>query len=279
MIKKLLTLVLAIVLYTNTIPVLKAQRSVTPSKEIILSELNFASSAEKLGLKYAFEQNLDSMGIIASGVHLVNGLKAYANVKAHQTDLLAWHPSFARTNLTDDFGFTTGPYLYYSHRGEPPIASGNYFSIWKKDKNQHFKLLFDGGVNHTSVSKDYHQAIENPTTQLMVFKKPKKTKQSAPPILSTTKQASNYLDNDVLILRADHPIRLGKAHYSSTPDELIYVQKQSGYDESGNLYYVVGNLYATSPTIDPKKIKGFYAQVWCFEKKWTIVADVVQLAN
>lgn len=279
MIKKLLTLVLTTVIYANTTTVSKAQQSVVRQNKIVSSELNFARSADKLGLKYAFEQNLDSLGMIASGVNLVNGLKAYAKVKAENHDLLAWHPSFARTNLSQDFGFTTGPYLYYSRRGEQPIASGNYFSIWKKDKNQNFKLLFDGGVNHTSINQDYHQAIESQTTQVMVFKKPRKAKPSAPPTLVTTYEVSNYLDKEVLILRADHPIRLGKAHYAPTPDDFIYRQKQNGYDESGKLYYVLGNLYANNPTIDPKKIKGFYAQVWRFEKKWTIVADVIQLAN
>lgn len=149
---------------------LKAQSPV-PQKAIVSSELNFARTAEQMGLKYAFEQNLDSLGIIASGVHLVNGLKAYAKVKANTTDLLVWHPSFAFTNLSEDFGFTTGPYLYYGHRGQQAIASGNYFSIWKKNSDQQFKLLFDGGVNHTSIYPDYHQAVQTLNTQLTAFKK------------------------------------------------------------------------------------------------------------
>lgn len=83
----------------------------------------------------------------------------------------------------------------------------------------------------------------------------------------------------MLLLRADAPIRLGKMHYAPTNDELRYLPKQNGYDESGRFYYVVGNLYDRHSTIDINKIKGFYAQVWRFNKKWTIVADVVQLAN
>ncbi|WP_343533908.1 hypothetical protein [Pedobacter sp.] len=279
MIKKTFILVLITIIWFNRTNILKAQSPIVSQKEIVSSELNFARTAKQMGLKYAFEQNLDSTAMIASGVHLVNGLKAYAKVTAENNDLLVWHPTFARTNLTEDFGFTTGPYLYYSRRGEQAVASGNYFSIWKKDKNQRFKLLFDGGVNHTSINEDYPQAVERSNTQLLKFKKSKKMQQPAPPDLTTTHEAYNYLDKEVLILRADHPIRLGKAHYTDTSAALLYHQKQSGYDESGKFYYEVGNLYDHNPTIDLKKIKGFYAQVWRFEKKWTIIADVVQLAH
>lgn len=278
MTKKIFMLALVASILFDMMNGLKAQSPV-PQKAIVSSELNFANAAAQKGLKYAFEQNLDSVGIIASGVHLVNGLKAYAKVKAGTTDLLVWHPSFAFTNLSEDFGFTTGPYLYYDHRGQQATASGNYFSIWKKNSDQQFKLLFDGGVNHTSIYPDYHQAVQTLNTQSTAFKKSTKKVSSAPPALAATNEAFHYLDQEVLLLRADAPIRLGKTHYTPTRDELRYSPKQNGYDESGRFYYVVGNLYDRHSTINTNNIKGFYAQVWRFNKKWTIVADVVQLAH
>lgn len=269
--RKIITL---LVLSTLAVHPLKAQLNNATRKNIVSSELDFASTAEKSGLKYAFEKNLDSLGLIVNGIHLVNGLKAYSKAKSENIDLLTWYPSVARTNSTGDFGFTTGPYLYYSKRGEAPVASGNYFSIWKKDKNQHFKLIFDGGVNHTRIIDGY-TAAQTKNLQVISFKQANHKKKHIPPTLTSTIETAAHLHEDIITLRSDQSILLGKKDYPRTSKELLYQPKQSGYDLSGDMYYCVGNLYERGL----EKPKGFYAQVWHYKDEWKIVADVIQLAR
>src|SRR5690606_13927687 len=154
----------------------------------------------------------------------------------------------------------TGPYLYYSKRGEAPVASGNYFSIWKKDKNQHFKLIFDGGVNHTRIIDGY-TAAQTKNLQVISFKQANHKKKHIPPTLTSTIETAALLHEDIITLRFDQSILLGKKDYPRTSKELLYQPKQSGYHLRGDMYYSVGNLYERGL----EKPKGFYAQVWHYK--------------
>ncbi|WP_410221305.1 hypothetical protein [Pedobacter sp.] len=254
-----------------------AQKGTNTKNEIILSELNFAELAGKSSIKQAFEQNLDSTGVIVKGIKIVNGLKTYATVMPDSTARLVWYPTYASMNVDRNFGFTTGPYLFYANPGEKPDATGNYFSIWKKDTNNIFKLIFDGGINHTKIRNDYNIAINEASTRFTSLKTDAKTSISTPPALQTTSEAVPYLSSKVITLRADQPVLLGKKQYQQPPVQMTYVQKASGYDKSGTIFYCIGNLSNNAQEASQNKFQGYYIQVWCFEKKWEIVADVIQL--
>ncbi|MCJ0743579.1 hypothetical protein [Pedobacter montanisoli] len=254
-----------------------AQKVDNTKNEIILSELNFAELASKSSIKQAFEQNLDSTGVIVNGIKIVNGLKAYAAITSDNTARLVWYPTYASMNVDRDFGFTTGPYLFYANKGEKPDATGNYFSIWKKDKNNIFKLIFDGGINHTKIRNDYNIAINEASTKFTALKTEAKTSISTPPRLQTTDDAVPYLSSKVVTLRADQPVLFGKKQYQQPSAQMTYVQKISGYDKSGTIFYCIGNLSNNAQEALQNKFQGYYVQVWRFEKNWEIVADVIQL--
>lgn len=253
-----------------------AQHTATKN-EVVLSELNFAELARKTSIKQAFEQNLDTAGMIVNGIKIVNGLKTYASIQPDNTTRLIWYPVYACTNAARDFGFTTGPYLYYSNKGETPDATGNYFSIWKKDGSNIFKLVFDGGINHTKIRNDYNIAINEASTKFTSLKTDVKTSISTPPTLQTTDEAVAYLSSKVVTLRADQPISFSKKQYQQPPAKMTYIQKASGYDKSGTMFYCVGNLSNNPQDAMQNKFQGYYVQVWYFDKKWEIIADVIQL--
>ena len=257
----------------------KAQHHPT-QKDIVTSEIDFAKQARQKGNKYAFERNLDSTGMTVNGIRIVNGLSAYANGRHDTTDLLTWYPRYAWVNKGGDFGFTTGPYLYFAKRDADPVASGHYFSIWKKGDENIFKIIFDGGVNHAHIKKDYDVTQANTlSVKAGLLKVGSDEKNQVPPEVKTSSDIAQYLDNQVVILRADLPIVLGRKNYQPLPTEMVYVPKKNGYDRSGKLFYCFGNLSKNMEEAKAGKFKGYYAQVWRFEKKWKIVADVTQLAN
>ncbi|WP_293297669.1 hypothetical protein [Pedobacter sp. UBA4863] len=258
---------------------LLAQKSKSTKNDIVLSELNFGQLAIKTHIKHAFEQNLDTTGMIVSGIEIVNGLKAYSTLKPDSTQRLIWYPTYAYINATHDFGFTSGPYLYYAKATEKPDATGNYFSIWRKDQNGIFKLIFDGGVNHSKIRNDYNIAINNGSTQVSKVKAAAKEIISIPPSLQKTDETINFLNNKVMILRTDKPILWGKSQYQPLSTNMIYTQKGSGYDKNGTLFYCFGNLAINATAALQRKFHGYYVQVWHFNKKWEIIADLVQLTK
>jgi len=256
-----------------------AQDRTSPHPNIIECELSFADDAAKNGLKYAFEHNLDSAGMLVSGIHFINGLKAYEKVKTDTNELLSWKPVYAVLNKDKDFGFTTGPYLYFRRKNEAAVLSGNYFSIWKKNKEKILKLIFDGGVIHKSVSEVHLMAMKNIKPVITQFKTTANPDNIGPPPLSNTKAVDSFMDKKALRLRA------GKGVLESIggkfKDEVMYalIQKGEGYDNSGHFYYCFGNLSNQKKGTESVPFSGFYVQVWKFDKKWKIVAEVIQLVS
>lgn len=254
-----------------------ALRAQTRIPQIVRSELDFARTAKTRGLKLAFEGNMDSSGIIVSANRFVNALRAYASAKADTSDLLAWSPSHAVTNPSGEFGFTTGPYLYYGKRGGPVSGSGNYFSIWKKDPNQQFKVLFDGGVIHGGKSEEKGNRVLPSKFKHRQLRLPASSNDTLPPHLSQTLQIPAHRARYAVVLRTDLPIELAAQlpKNNHTP-ELLLDQRGSGWDASGLMYYCYGNLATTAAALQEAKFSGYYVQVWAYDRSWKIIADVIQ---
>jgi hypothetical protein len=261
----------------------------TKNSEIISVELNFAQQVVTSGIRTAFEKNLDTAGVIVSGHQIINGLKAYARAPIDTTDLLSWKPIYAAVNEDRSFGFTTGPYLYYAKRNEKPVASGYYFSIWKKNQQQQFKLQFDGGVIHSDAKDDtFLQKLPSPVTK--VIRSNSIIIEAVTATLNRFKEDfeskgdaayQKHLSPKAILLRPNKPIYLNAKTFlmvanHQSEKKMLGVVKGGGYDRSNQFYYEYGNL--SEPTAEQKaKYCGYYLRVWHLQQNgWKIIADVKQ---
>ena len=261
-------------------------------KKLIEAEHAFAKVAATKSMKDAFENYLDSTGIILNGNRFVNGLEAYKKVPADTTQLLLWYPTFVQRNDAGDFGFSTGPYHYYADKKAKPVASGFFFSIWKKNAKGDFKVLFDGGVNHSKPhgevlgqqQKKADQALLDAlsyhgtapvktavTTALTDFEKE----------IATKDGVYKWASKSCVFLRPNEemynsPQSFSAKHEQYNQHNFSFSEKGNGFSMAKDMYYQYGNL-KLKQTDGTEKTSGYYMRVWQYQQQgWAMVADVQQ---
>ncbi|MEP6936450.1 MAG: nuclear transport factor 2 family protein [Chthoniobacterales bacterium] len=115
-------------------------------RSLIDAEKSFARTAGEKGTREAFLTFLaENSTVFEPGP--VNGRKSWEGRKSDES-LLAWNSSFAVVSQAGDLGYTTGPWTWKKNRNdEKSGASGEFFSIWKKQNDGAWKVVLDHGVD------------------------------------------------------------------------------------------------------------------------------------
>lgn len=62
---------------------------------------------------------------------------------------LRWRPDLASISGAGDFGWASGPFLAYAKStADPPVATGHYFTVWRRGDGGVWRVLLDGGVSY-----------------------------------------------------------------------------------------------------------------------------------
>jgi hypothetical protein len=110
--------------------------------EVAQAERAFAQMATDSGTKKAFLHFLaDSSFIFYKGDRYA-ALPYWKSLPERPTRLL-WKPVFTGIASSGEIGFSTGPFEQRSNPAGPIGESGNYNSIWAKDKQGQWKVLID----------------------------------------------------------------------------------------------------------------------------------------
>src|SRR5438105_4415169 len=127
-------------------------------RALVEMEHAFAQAAATKGTRDAFLEFLADDGIIFQPGP-VNGKKFWSE-RPSRKGLLSWEPVFADVSRAGDLGYTTGPWEFRPNGpNDKPVAFGEYFTIWKKQRNNSWKAVLDRGV---STDKSY-------ATKLVLF--------------------------------------------------------------------------------------------------------------
>jgi|SRR5687767_6458415 len=59
---------------------------------------------------------------------------------------LEWGPAISGIAASGDFGFTSGPSTLSLRDGSRPPRHGAYFSVWKRDAQQRWRVVIDAGI-------------------------------------------------------------------------------------------------------------------------------------
>lgn len=64
---------------------------------------------------------------------------------------ITWEPSLAAISDSGDLGYTAGSYeiTRQDEKGKRIVGSGKYITIWKKQRDGSWKVVFDSGVPDT----------------------------------------------------------------------------------------------------------------------------------
>jgi len=271
----------------TTIVVSAQQQSERTQNRRALVEMEhaFAKAAATKGTRDAFLEFLADDGIIFQPGP-VNGKKFWSE-RQPRKGLLSWEPIFADVSRAGDLGYTTGPWEFRPNGpDDQPVAFGQYFTIWKKQRDGSWKAVLDRGVSseksfatklllfplydESSVG-DTKFDLSRGRAALIKLEEEFSTLSARK---GTTAAFDSYLASDVRMLRQNIAPVVGKENalllVSESAGTLTWKPAVTDVAASGDLGYTYG-------TYDLKRgdlviEHGSYVRVW---KKQRVVLDVM----
>ena len=147
---------LACALYAAALLAACAAKSTSPDPaavraSLIAADEAFAAATAARGLE-GWMAAFDSAGIqMEPDVPFTPGIAAVraamAPVFADSTFRLTWQPTMAFASASGDLGYTLGTWQSrrYNDAGAGQISTGKYVTIWRKQADGAWKVVFDGG--------------------------------------------------------------------------------------------------------------------------------------
>lgn len=115
---------------------------------LVDAEKSFAHTSLERGIRESFLKFFaDDAIMFAPGP--TNGRKLYEKFKDEDRKLF-WQPVFAAIAKSGDFGVTTGP--WEMRRSDKPVGFGQFASVWKKQSDGNWKVIFDTGIENPQPS-------------------------------------------------------------------------------------------------------------------------------
>lgn len=131
-------------------------------QSLVDSERAFAGMSAEKGIREAFLAYLADDAIVFRPKP-VPGRGVYEAAPADSTLLLTWEPAFAEVSAGGDLGYTTGPYEARDRsKPDQPARHGHYISVWERQGNWQWKVVFDGGIRHAEAGPEPQAVATRP---------------------------------------------------------------------------------------------------------------------
>lgn len=124
------------------------------TREVLAVEREFSSYSQKKGTREAFYRYIDERGMALGNSGEPRTKKDFAPVPGKESNLpvaggavLSWEPMDTLISSSGDMAFNYGPYIYTvtGLDGKPESYYGYFATVWKKERDQSWKFLIDGG--------------------------------------------------------------------------------------------------------------------------------------
>lgn len=255
-------------------------------KKMIETEKAFAETSLNRGTKNAFLTFLGKDAIVFDKGTATNGLEYWQ--KLNFKNLLTWQPTGAEIAVSEELGYTLGSFQVHNLTVEDkPLSHGSFFTLWKKQNDNNWKVALDFGVTHPEINailpsiresyatfKPYELKNTSVLAERMVFmndffywKNAKTTLNSFEPHLS--QDIKLYRNNLLPIVGRE----AAKNYLKKTYDKaLVYTGLKAIPSQAGDLVCVYGVISGKGKT-------GEYVRMWKQESKdvWKIVVEMVNL--
>ena len=258
--------------------------------QLIAAENYFAARVKEKGLKKAFIKVSDANTVIFKPSP-VNAARYYKKQPdSINLGFLSWEPSFARVSKSNDWGFTTGPFVFKQTDDGPAAYYGTYLSVWKKNKKGIWKLALTMPISHKKPKTIPALDFSNPANEIFIHQRSQKRLQeredivfSSDKLLSTIQKADNkialneFLSPQSRLLFPDYEPVIGKAAIMSFWKKREFreisapVKADRAY--SGDYAFTQGTSTIIGKT-GPKKYH--YVRIWEVQPgyKWNIILQI-----
>ena len=258
------------------------QPSLPPRYETLAAaEREFAAAGLRDGVQKAFIAHFAADAKVMRP--FATDATAWYRAHADGPGKLIWGPQYLAVSSAGDLGLSSGPWRYEAERdGKPVVAHGHFFSLWKRDAQGRWQVLFDHGIGHAAADS----GVEN--TALIALAVPEHKAPSAAVIASRT-QALDVADK-TLRAQLGHDPR--KAYAPVATAQTLWVREgllpmqgneppaaggdpacgcgprvAMGVAASGDLAYTLGGA-------ESARASGIDVRVWRFDGSWKLLADV-----
>jgi len=127
---------------------------------IAIAEMAFAQMATDSGTQKAFLHFLDSNSIIFYKGESHAALPFWKSLSGDR-GLLLWKPVYTGMAASGEMGFSTGPFEQRDSATSPVNESGNFSSVWVKNKQGQWKVFIDLGMPYkpSLFQKDWGRTV------------------------------------------------------------------------------------------------------------------------
>jgi len=279
-----------LILFSVRVALPQKQSERTMNRQALVEmEHAFAKAAATKGTRDAFLEFLADDGIVFQPGP-VNGKKFWSE-RQPAKGLLSWQPGFADVSRAGDLGYTTGPWEYRANGPEDqPVAFGQYFTIWKKQRDGAWKAVLDRGV---STDKSYparvvqfplHDESVTGATNLDVVRARAallklEDEFSALSVRKGSSSASDfYLAAEARMLRPNTAPAIDKNSclvlVSGSVGTLTFKPENADVSASGDMGYAYGAFELRNHEVLVEH--GSYVRVWKKQgRDWRVVIDVM----
>lgn len=245
--------------------------------EIAMAEQAFAQMAIDSGAKKSFLYFLDSNSIQFHTGTGHSALSFWYSLPEKQT-LLYWKPVYTGMAASGDIGFSTGPFEQKTSPAGAVQESGNYSSVWVKNKQGQWKVLIDMGVPYKpslfqnewkhityktevpAAGKANWQKVERDCNDLYRQKGNKAFLRYI-----TSSSWFNLQDH-----KPCHTVKEIEAGLQQIPAGLQFMFIDGALSAAGDLFYAYG-------TVTGNGRKENYLRVWGFQKEgWKLLLQVLR---
>lgn len=262
--------------------------------EIINAERAFADYAKRTNTKQAFLRFMAPNGIKFKNGEARNAIGLFEELPDGESkDLLQWWPVFADISSSNDFGYTYGPWQYFTNKSDPiPTTTGIYSSVWQKQSNGEWKNLVDLGVAF-NYSFTVNSTVGSPDKPLKKSKKKINISDEKKDLLLWDNKYSNELNQHSVSCISDFFDFNGRLHrpgelpitgraaiksYNDGGKKFVFSTLNVEMAKAADMAHTYGKVAVSMP--NGRTINANYVRIWRNEngESWKIVLDVIGIS-
>jgi ketosteroid isomerase-like protein len=266
---------------------LHAEDSMSPLRTLVEAEKSFAQAASEHGIRESFLQFLANDSIIFDPAP-TNGKKLYAAYDDKGKRLI-WQPIFAAISRAGDVGVTTGPWEFKKGgNGDNPAAFGQFVSIWKKQRDNSWKVAVDLGIDNPQPNDPPGevQLLPSESGEIASDAAKRSLEQALKSFADEAKIDSGAAvisagSNDLRVFRDNSFPAAGKTAaklmLSSDHGKMTRKSTGGGLSASSDLAYRYGSYTNEKPNIAEQ---GYFLSVWRLDlnRDWKLILDLQKKA-
>jgi ketosteroid isomerase-like protein len=127
----------------------------SPESQLLAADRAFSNLSVKRGQPYAFLATMANDGRLygnGNDAPIYGRAQAFRRLTRRQPGTLSWTPETARVSGDGRMGWTSGHWLFIT-RGSKQKATGNYVTVWTKDRRGTWKVQVEMGTSDLPAKK------------------------------------------------------------------------------------------------------------------------------